>query len=718
MDPNAQKLLNDKTYEKRKQVKNGAELLDRLIRDIVSESAGSYATDETSPVDADAESTQEPTPELREKFSLANFIPLLKERIHVISPFTRTFLVSWLRLLNSIPDLELVHYLPEFLGGLFKFLSDPNKVVHTTTQELLETFLNEIKKIARIKKGIALAKLDQDVSKTKQSDVNSVDAESSQFPDDEVQGKTVATSDIDSDSEDTELSGDWIPGEDIEIDHAKILDILIDFVDASYDEEIQLTALRWIDNFFDISPEEFLQLTPRLLEKALPALASSSTNVRDAANRVNTALMQYIVMLPDESQRSSPPDENRNVLSVRLNSTSSKEPEERRTSAPSSAKQSQVPSPTFESLTKKQLASIDESRKQQQSPQQITEAPEPAHPLDYAAAVSSLTLQFLNENEGTRVAALTWLLMLHRKAPKKILAFNDGTFPALLKTLSDPSEAVVTRDLQLLSQISRNSEDKYFASFMVNLLELFSTDRMLLEKRGNLIIRQLCTSLSSERIYRTLADCLEKEDVRNLFLVFCYNSKLTISQDMEFASIMIQNLNNNLITAPELADLRKRLRNLETKVCVKPSFKEARKGNATGAFSYDRPIPSRLSKVRDNEQPVIRWTELLDKFRATQERWRRWKERSSPYLLTLGEGERFASDRGSERLAEASLAGQALSVDEKGKTTPELTKGGAHSPAGRVAGIEGAASKTTAAKGRSPLGNLSRLGIGQRRPKR
>lgn len=29
---------------------------------------------------------------------------------------------------------------------------------------------------------------------------------------------------------------------------------------------------------------------------------------------------------------------------------------------------------------------------------------------------------------------------------------------------------------------------------------------------------------------------------------------------------MVQNLNNNLITAPELADLRKRLRNLETKV--------------------------------------------------------------------------------------------------------------------------------------------------------
>jgi vacuole morphology and inheritance protein 14 len=83
---------------------------------------------------------------------------------------------------------------------------------------------------------------------------------------------------------------------------------------------------------------------------------------------------------------------------------------------------------------------------------------------------------------------------------------------------------------------------------MVNLLQLFSTDRKLLETRGNLIIRQLCVNLSAERIYRTLADCIEKEE------------------DVEFASIMVQNLNNNLITAPELAELRKRLRNLETKV--------------------------------------------------------------------------------------------------------------------------------------------------------
>jgi len=49
---------------------------------------------------------------------------------------------------------------------------------------------------------------------------------------------------------------------------------------------------------------------------------------------------------------------------------------------------------------------------------------------------------------------------------------------------------------------------------MSSLLELFSTDRKLLETRGSLIIRQLCGSLNAERIYRTCAEILEKDEVR------------------------------------------------------------------------------------------------------------------------------------------------------------------------------------------------------------
>jgi len=84
----------------------------------------------------------------------------------------------------------------------------------------------------------------------------------------------------------------------------------------------------------------------------------------------------------------------------------------------------------------------------------------------------------------------------------------------LLKTLSDSSERVVIKDLQLLTQISSSSsDDKYFGNFILSLLRLFSTDRKLLESRGSLMIRRMCLNTNSDLIYRTIAEKLEHEDV-------------------------------------------------------------------------------------------------------------------------------------------------------------------------------------------------------------
>ena len=55
---------------------------------------------------------------VRKAFSLEHFIPLLSERIYVLSPFTRSYLVSWITVLDSVPELELITYLPDFLDGL------------------------------------------------------------------------------------------------------------------------------------------------------------------------------------------------------------------------------------------------------------------------------------------------------------------------------------------------------------------------------------------------------------------------------------------------------------------------------------------------------------------------------------------------------------------------------------------------------------------------
>ncbi|KAL9030474.1 MAG: hypothetical protein Q9196_001418 [Gyalolechia fulgens] len=522
-------------------VKNGAELLDRLIKDIVSESAATYVSvlhspdEHNSDKDSAKASADSMSVELPTAFSLARFIPLLQERIWVLSPFTRTFLVSWVTLLDTIPDLELVHYLPAFLGGLFKFLSDPNRDVHVATQGALERFLTEIKKIARVKKGIEGSRKGQSDGKPKNED--SSDGASVHTDRSTLNEKSDAESGAHPGSHDSHGDGDWVPGQDVQVDHAKILEILITFLDSPSEEETK-TALRWIDNFFEVCPEDILAFVPSLLSKVLPAMASEVDAVRQTANRLNSSLMDFIVSLPEEA----PSEDGRQTLSSKISTQALKDADEK-------ARRSSTPTPKSS-----QTPAIDaESRKESETSGPVIRAePTPNPPkstvqLDYTAAVGALTLHFLNEHEATRVASLAWLIMMNRRAPGKVLATNDGTFPALLKTLSDPSEAVVTRDLQLLSQISKNSDDSYFNLFMTNLLQLFCTDRRLLETRCNLIIRQLCVSLSAERIYRTLADCLEKDE------------------DLEFASIMVQNLNNNLITAPELAELRKRLRNLETR---------------------------------------------------------------------------------------------------------------------------------------------------------
>jgi vacuole morphology and inheritance protein 14 len=183
-------------------------------------------------------------------FSLERFLPLLEERINVLNPFTRTFLVAWITLLDSIPDLELVAFLPRFLGGLFKFLSDHNQDVHTVTQVALDRFLSEVRKIARIKRGIAESRKsqgDNDLKHSTSSLRSGVDMGSetgSSIPQDQRESlneKDAGSADSGSVAVEDEKSvsgdGDWVPGQDVHVDHPKILEILVTFLGAPFGDK-------------------------------------------------------------------------------------------------------------------------------------------------------------------------------------------------------------------------------------------------------------------------------------------------------------------------------------------------------------------------------------------------------------------------------------------------------------------------------------------------
>ncbi|KAL5189125.1 Protein VAC14 [Glycine soja] len=99
-------------------VQSAAHLLDRLVKDIVTES---------------------------DQFSIEEFIPLLRERMNVLNPYVRQFLVGWITVLDSVPDIDMLGFLPDFLDGLFNMLSDSSHEIRQQADTALSEFLKEIK---------------------------------------------------------------------------------------------------------------------------------------------------------------------------------------------------------------------------------------------------------------------------------------------------------------------------------------------------------------------------------------------------------------------------------------------------------------------------------------------------------------------------------------------------------------------------------------------
>lgn len=263
-------------------VKNGAELLDRLFKDIVCEAAPHYLSQYQDVPHVRAQQDQEVGFEggmnelevAREKaamaesqathdrrntsmnraFSLARFVPLLAERMQVVSPLTRNHIVSWIAVLDSVPDLQLVAHLSTFLAHLFQYLSDPNTDVRVATADVLANFLREVREAAQ-----------------------------HQQPGAEHKGKESA-SEPDADGE-----GKWVHSSRVRIEYDAILEILLEQV-QSHDEEIQATTFEWLTEFLRVVPAKVVPFASRLLSAVLPCLAHPAPSIQSAAVKTNAQL--------------------------------------------------------------------------------------------------------------------------------------------------------------------------------------------------------------------------------------------------------------------------------------------------------------------------------------------------------------------------------------------------------------------------------------------
>jgi len=175
--------------------------------------------------------------------------------------------------------------------------------------------------------------------------------------------------------------------------------------------------------------------------------------------------------------------------------------------------------------------------------------------FELSPLLQTLTMELDSHHIPTRMAALRWINMLLEKVRGEMNKFISELLPALLKTLSDEADEVVLTNLEVLARISLLN-DCEFQRVLNAIVNLFAEDRRLLELRGSLIIRYLCTLLNAKSIYFSLAAIL-KGTTRSERGA---DSLLLSPDELEFRSIMVQTLSLILLTARELDELRELLR--------------------------------------------------------------------------------------------------------------------------------------------------------------
>ncbi|KAM4598046.1 protein VAC14 homolog [Polymixia lowei] len=469
-------------------VKSGSELLDRLLKDIVTES---------------------------NKFDLVAFVPLLRERIYSNNQYARQFIISWILVLECVPDINLLDYLPEILDGLFQILGDNSKEIRRMCEMVLGEFLKEIKKTPSSVKFAEMANI------------------------------LVIHCQV---ADETKLTNDLI----------------------------QLTAMTWMREFIQLAGRVVLPYSSGILTAVLPCLSydDRKKSTKEAASACNHSLMKLVTPEDDDEEEEEEEEEE---------------------------KKATVSPPREDGLPKTEGDGNGALNASQESVGfsnisffTPTNADRPQVTLDLDGIVQVLDRHLHDSSTGmmTRIAVLKWLYHLYIKTPRKMFRHTDSLFPMLLKTLSDESDEVILKDLEVLAEIASSpagqtdpadscdnadhrlelkvpegakpgqqpsadskvgdsspstpSMNSYFYKFMINLLKRFSLERKLLENRGAFIIRQLCLLLHAENIFHSMADILLKEE------------------DLKFASTMVQTLNTILLTSAELFQLRNQLKDLRT----------------------------------------------------------------------------------------------------------------------------------------------------------
>ncbi|CAL8466856.1 g6392 [Coccomyxa elongata] len=79
-----------------------------------------------------------------EHFNMDEFVGQFQTALKVTAPRKRAFLLSWMQVLASVPDLDMLAHLPLFLGSLLDCLCDPFGEVRAQATKVLQDLLMEV----------------------------------------------------------------------------------------------------------------------------------------------------------------------------------------------------------------------------------------------------------------------------------------------------------------------------------------------------------------------------------------------------------------------------------------------------------------------------------------------------------------------------------------------------------------------------------------------
>ncbi|OMH82208.1 Protein VAC14-like protein [Zancudomyces culisetae] len=430
---------------------------------------------------------------------------------------TRLYLIEWIRIIDSVPGLDLINYLPEFLDQLVRFLSDPKEDVRLKAGSALAELLREVEECAGVQELIEEDNREEGRQVEGSNDGGEANVNRPiDFATDELR-KAVRRKKIRDGRRElgaiepmkvskSKAGEDRMKGRGVKVDYERCLAILIVHLQSN-DQEILVTALRWVSSFGYICPHQLVGKTPELVHALLPLQSHSNSGIRTMAKRTNHRLQALVWVQQDGPQ----------------------------------AQEGQSAFKASDGNGAGSNKGSDDKVKAQTKDEQPS--------FNYEKVFTVVELLFANNaHETTKIECMVWLLLLHKKRPEKILTNSRSGFQFLLRVLNDPSDHVAKLDLRLFAQIALHLEQQqnkqpslmFLIDLVYNLLlldesntnditnvkgkgssdnnrnkvnsvyalEFSENSADFQNSRFSLIVRQLCIVLPPEKVYRVFSAVL------------------------------------------------------------------------------------------------------------------------------------------------------------------------------------------------------------------